>query len=64
MKQTRTEIFIEIEEIISASRTARKNFSADDAENSNRVIEICPHCHRAIFETAAIENDLKLTGEN
>jgi hypothetical protein len=55
MKQTTTEIFIEIEEIIQVKFTARKKPSVEKAENSKSVIEICPHCHQAIFEPANIE---------
>lgn len=64
MKQTITEIFIEVEEIIEVKFAARKKTSVEETENSKSVIEICPHCHRAIFELTAIENDLKLTEEN
>ena len=67
MKQTRTEIFIEVEEIISIRPTTRKRYSDRDTENLNSVIEICPHCHQTILGSTAIEtieNNLKLVEEN
>jgi hypothetical protein len=56
MKQTTTEIFIEVEEIICVKSAARKNSSDEQTkENQNPAIEICPHCHQAIFEAETIE---------
>lgn len=55
MKKTTTEIFIEVEEIICVKPAKAK--IADDAEQETLkpVIEICPHCHQAIFEPQIIE---------
>jgi hypothetical protein len=56
MKQTTTEIFIEVEEIICVKATRRKNLSDEEIKEIQApVIEICPHCHRAIFEAETIE---------
>lgn len=58
MKQTTTEIFIEVEETIQVKR-GRREKSSSEAE-TNQVIEICPHCGQAIFERETIE----IEGEN
>lgn len=52
MKQTTTEIFIEVEEIIQIKRERREK---PPEENANEIIEICPHCHQAILESTVIE---------
>lgn len=62
MKQTTTEIFIEVEEIIQVKFAAQKKHFDEEASSSKPVIEICPHCHQAIFEptTIEIEGDLSI----
>lgn len=63
MKKTITEIFIEVEEVICVKSEARKNSSKENSEKELKpVIEICPHCHRAIFETEnnQIKGDLEI----
>ncbi|MEP6903696.1 MAG: hypothetical protein ABJA66_18380 [Actinomycetota bacterium] len=55
MKQTTTEIFIEIEETIYVKSAARKKSFDEETEDSKFVIEICPHCRQAVFETKVIE---------
>jgi hypothetical protein len=55
MKQTITEIFIEVEETICVKPAPRKKSFDEETENSKSVIEICPHCRQAIFEPANIE---------
>jgi hypothetical protein len=55
MKKKTTEIFIEIEETIQVEVARRKNPStAGTEEGLKPVIDICPHCHRAMFEPATI----------
>lgn len=58
MKRTTTEIFIEVEETIEVKSARRRQPAAEEAE-AKPVIEICPHCHRAICEptTAELEGD-------
>lgn len=63
MKQTITEIFIEVEETIRVKSAPREKSSAENAaKDENPVIEICPHCHRAIFAPVnnEIEGDLEI----
>jgi hypothetical protein len=61
MKQTTTEICIEVEEIVSVRKAKRNQASNAETKsgekNPNPVIEICPHCGKAIFET--LVNELK-----
>lgn len=63
MKKTITEIFIEVEEFICVESEAWKKSSNEKSEEDLKpVIEICLHCHRAIFETEnrEIEGDLEI----
>lgn len=55
MKQTTTEIFIEVEETICVKSARSKKSDEDARETLKPVIEICPHCHQAIFEPQIIE---------
>ncbi len=55
MKKTTTEIFIEVEEIICVKSAKSKGANKDEHENLKSIIEICPHCHRAIFDPQNIE---------
>ena len=56
MKQTITEIFIEVEETIYVKSAPRKNPSDEEIkEDVKPAIEICPHCGKAIFGAKNIE---------
>lgn len=63
MKQTTTEIFIEVEEIIQVKSEMRqkslaKQTKAGKSEAMNQLIEICPHCGQAILEPTTVELDV------
>ncbi|CAN5579997.1 hypothetical protein BH10ACI3_BH10ACI3_20650 [soil metagenome] len=57
MKQTTTEIYIDVEETIYVHTAAAKNRAKVETteRDPTSTIEICPHCHQAIFEPKTIE---------
>jgi hypothetical protein len=54
MKQTITEIFVEIEETILVRQTEKK--AADENASPGKYIQICPHCGEAIDQTELLKS--------
>jgi len=57
MKQTITEIFVEVEEMILVRQTGKK--AADENALPGKDIQICPHCGEAIDQRELLKSGEK-----